>query len=334
MGVAVLGPLEVDGRATGLSPRDRVVLSALVVRAGRSVATEALADALWGDELPASWAKVLQGCVVRLRKRLGNAAIESVSNGYRLALTDDELDHRVFERLLQQSRDSLARGDPARASYVVQESLDLWRGPALPDLEEWSPGQVESSRLEGLRTDAEEVLVEAGIAAGCAHEVVDRAQALVTQTPYRERRWALLARALHQSGREPEALGAIRRARTMLVQEFGLDLGPELADLEAMLLRQDPSLLPARSPAASGVCTYPGLLPYDAADADTFFGRQDDIAACLRRLRDAGVLTVVGPSGVGKSSLVRAGVVASLVRSGTTVLVTTPGAHPLTRWSR
>ena len=57
----------------------------------------------------------------------------------------------------------------------------------------------------------------------------------------------------------------------------------------------------------SAVCPYRGLLPYDAEDADTFFGREDDVAACLRRLRDSGVLAVVGPSGVGKSSLVRAG---------------------------
>ena len=75
MGIAVLGPLEVGGQANGLSPRDRVVLSALVVRAGDPVGTEALADALWGDSPPSTWTKVVQGSVVRLRKRLGTAAI-------------------------------------------------------------------------------------------------------------------------------------------------------------------------------------------------------------------------------------------------------------------
>lgn len=92
MGIAVLGPLDVDGHTNGLGRRDRVVLSALVVRAGDPVSTEGLADALWGDRLPASWAKVVQGCVVRLRKRLGAAAIVSGGFGYRLALSDDELD--------------------------------------------------------------------------------------------------------------------------------------------------------------------------------------------------------------------------------------------------
>ncbi len=329
MGIAVLGPLQVDGQANGLSPRDRVVLSALVVRAGEPITTEALADALWGETLPASWAKVLQGCVVRLRKRLGNAAIVSAAHGYRLALADEELDHRLFERLLDRAREALAGRDPARASYLAQEALQLWRGPALPDLEDWELGRVETSRLEGLRMDAEELLVEAETDAGRARDVLERARALVAQAPFRERRWALLARALHQSGRQPEALGAIQRARAMLVDEFGLDPGPELVDLEAMLLRQDPSLSPAAAPEVSATCPYRGLLVYDAADADTFFGREDDVAACLRRLRDAGVLTVVGPSGVGKSSLVRAGVVASLTGSGRPVLVTTPGVHPM-----
>ena len=96
-----------------------------------------------------------------------------------------------------------------------------------------------------------------------------------------------------------------------------------------MLLRQDPSLSPVTSRQVSADCPYRGLLPYDAADSDSFFGREDDIAACLRRLRDTSVLAVIGPSGVGKSSLVRAGVVASLSRSGTAVFVTTPGVHPM-----
>ena len=328
MGIAVLGPLQVDGHVNGLSPRDRVVLSALVVRAGDVVTTDALADALWGDELPTSWAKVLQGCVVRLRKQLGSAAIESVPNGYRLSLTEEELDHLLFERLLERARESLAAGDPARASYLAQDALQLWRGPALPDLEEWGPGRVETTRLEGLRMEAEELLVDAEIDAGRAQEVLERARALVAQAPSRERRWALVARALHQSGRQPEALGAITRARARLVEEFGLDPGRELVELEALLLRHDPSLTPAPS-VVSPSCPYRGLFPYDARDAETFFGREDDVAACLRRLRDARVLAVTGPSGVGKSSLLRAGVVASLARSGTAVLVTTPGAHPM-----
>ena len=329
MGIAVLGPLRVEGSANGLGPRDRVVLSALVVRAGAPVTQDALADALWGDQVPATWTKVVQGCIVRLRKMLGPAAIESGPSGYRLTLSEDELDHRLFERLLERGREALSAGDPARASYLAQEALDLWRGPALGDLDEWEPGRVEAGRLEGLRMEAEEVWVEAEIAAGHSQVVLERARVLVTEAPFRERRWALLATAFYQAGRQPEALGAVKRARAMLVGELGLDPGPELVRLEQLLLQQDPSLTPPVRPEASDICPYRGLLPYGTEDADTFFGRQDDVASCLRRLRDRRVLAVVGPSGVGKSSLVRAGVVASLMRAGTPVLVITPGAHPM-----
>ncbi len=328
MSIAVLGPLQVDGQANGLSPRDRVVLSALVVRAGDPSSTEALADVLWGADLPDSWAKVVHGCVARLRKRMGPAAIESGAGGYRLTVTESEIDSRRFERQLERAREALADGDPERSSYLVREALDLWRGRALTDLEEWEPGRVEATRLEGLRMDAEELRVEAETLAGRARDVLERARALAAEAPFRERRWALLAIALHQAGRQAEALAALKRARAMLVDELGLDPRHELVELEEQLLRQDPALDPVLSREVSVTCPYRGLLPYDADDADSFFGREADVEACLRKLRASRVLAVVGPSGIGKSSLVRAGVVAALVRSGTPVLVTTPGVRP------
>ncbi len=329
MGIAVLGPLQVDGHPDGLSPRDRVVLSALVVHARRPMTTEALADALWGNDLPASWAKVVYGCVWRLRKVLGPPAIDKVATGYRLSLGDEELDHRVFERLVERSREALADEDPARSLFLVDQALGLWRGPALADVEEWEPGRVEATRLEGLRMDAEELRVDAEVRTGHASAVLEQARVLIAEAPFRERRWALFATALYQCGRQGEALAAVQRARTMLVGELGLDPGRELVDLEQRLLRQDPSLVPGGPAESSPMCPYRGLLPYDAGDADSFHGREDDVAACLRRLRESGVLVVTGPSGVGKSSLVRAGVVAALARADTPVLVTSPGAQPL-----
>ena len=88
MGIAVLGPLTIEGeqgKPKVLGRRDRVVLAALAVHPGRIVSAEELADVVWGEQLPQSWQKVIQGCVVRLRKVLGAGAIETVQLGYRLA---------------------------------------------------------------------------------------------------------------------------------------------------------------------------------------------------------------------------------------------------------
>ena len=115
----------------------------------------------------------------------------------------------------------------------------------------------------------------------------------------------------------------------MLRDEFGLDPGEELLALEAAILRQDTELTGTAPTLASQVCPYRGLLPYEAQDAESFFGRDADVAACLKRLRDTGVLAVVGPSGTGKSSVVRAGVISALEREGVKVLLTTPGPRPL-----
>jgi energy-coupling factor transporter ATP-binding protein EcfA2 len=118
----------------------------------------------------------------------------------------------------------------------------------------------------------------------------------------------------------------------MLVQELGIDPGPEVVALERAILGQDPVLEVPSAATASRRSPYPGLRAYDVADAEAFFGRERDTAACLDRLRSTGILAVVGPSGTGKSSLVRAGVAAALRREGHHVDVITPGARPLDAW--
>ena len=76
---------------------------------------------------------------------------------------------------------------------------------------------------------------------------------------------------------------------------------------------------------------YAGLNAFQEADADRFFGRTDEIAAAVARLRDQPLLGIVGPSGVGKSSFVRAGLVPGLKQSGEswTALVARPGRQPM-----
>ena len=329
VGIAVLGPLEVNGAGDGLRRRDRVVLAVLTMQVGQIVSPDRLADALWAELPPPSWSKVVQGCISRLRVMLGHTAIETTDHGYRLVIPAEEIDARRFERMVGRTRELLALGEPERARHVISEALALWRGVALVDLDDWEPGRVEAGRLEELRLDGEELRLEAALRAGRYRDVLAEAQARVANAPLRERRWSLLALAQYQAGRQGEALRTLRKARAILVNDLGLDPGPELAALEEAILRQDPTLVADTAlPEPSATCPYLGLVPYDVADAEAFFGREADVDSCLHRLTAEGVLVIVGPSGCGKSSLVRAGVAASLEREGRQVVVITPGARP------
>jgi DNA-binding SARP family transcriptional activator/energy-coupling factor transporter ATP-binding protein EcfA2 len=327
--ISVLGALCVDGDDSALGPRDRVVLEVLALRPGDVVSAERLADAMWGEVAPPTWNKVVQGCVVRLRKVLGASAIETSPAGYRLTTPADDVDAHRFERMVRRSSELLTLGEHDRAAYVSGEALALWRGPALRELEGWEAGRIEASRLDELRLDAQEVHLDANLRAGHHREVLGEAQARVAEAPLRERRWALLALAQYQAGRQGDALRTLHQARTVLVRELGVGPGPDLVALEQAILRQDPSLVAAVAlPEPGATCPYRGLVPYDVEDADGFFGRDGEVETCLGRLTTIGVLAVVGPSGSGKSSLVRAGVAATLQRNGRRVVVVTPGGRP------
>ncbi|WP_438013868.1 protein kinase [Sorangium sp. So ce315] len=93
-------------------------------------------------------------------------------------------------------------------------------------------------------------------------------------------------------------------------------------------------LLPGRRELHLGAAEspFPGLSAFQEADADRFFGRAQDLASVVARLRNQPLLAVAGASGVGKSSLVRAGVIPALKRSGEgwEALVVRPGREPMT----
>ena len=134
---------------------------------------------------------------------------------------------------------------------------------------------MEGTRLTQRWQDAQELRIEAAIKAG--GQVVAEAQLLVDREPLRERRWALLALALYRAGRQGEALRTLRQVRRELDTKLGIDPSPEIVELERAILNQDDSLLPVEALAAqSGACPYPGLVPYQVQDSDSFFGREAD----------------------------------------------------------
>jgi DNA-binding SARP family transcriptional activator/WD40 repeat protein len=326
--IGVLGPVRLDGGGP-LEPRDRIALLVLVVLRGQVVPPERFVEALWGEHPPTSWAKQVQICIGRLRKALGSTSIETVAGGYRLSVDGEDLDTVRFEQLVARAGVLRAAGEADRAASTYARALALWRGPALGETDGWAPARIEAARLDELRRTAEEEHLDARLAAGEHREVAVEAEALAAVEPLRERRWAILALARYRCGRQAAALEALRVARRTLGEQLGLDIGAELTALEAAILRQAPELAAVPEPAsASEACPYKGLAPYDSGDAEAFFGRDGEVAACLERLRTSPLLVVAGPSGSGKSSLVRAGLVPALRRRGRAAVVFVPGQDP------
>lgn len=196
-----------------------------------------IADALWGDNPPASYRKIVQGCVVRLRRELGDDAITTLPGGYSLA--SDDTDAACFAQLINSAQDS---DDPRHTFAVASNALTLWRGDPFPELAEWPPAWAEMRRLSELREVAEDLQVEAEFLSGRVKEAAANARVLASATPYRESRWGLLARAQYAAGRQADALETIHSLRATLVDDLGIDPSPEIAALETAILRQDPSL--------------------------------------------------------------------------------------------
>src|SRR5215213_6986389 len=91
---------------------------------------------------------------------------------------------------------------------------------------------------------------------------------------------------------------------------------------------------PARV-AAEGICPFKGLASFEPVDADYFFGRERLVAELVARLVGAGFLGIVGPSGSGKSSVLRGGLLPALAggvlpgSGGWRRLLLRPGERPL-----
>ena len=331
MAVRVLGPLDVGAGLT-LSPRERTLLSALIVRSPHELTAGQLADAYWGVRVPPTWPQQVKSAINRIRSQAGVGIVVTTPSGYRFGLEPDAVDAVQFERLVSDARERALHGDHARAADLYQRALALWRGTPYPDLADWEPGQFEAARLLTTRGAAEEELVEARLEMGQARSVIPDAERLVHEQPLREERWALLALADYRAGRQAEALAALHSARRHLDENLGLEPGARLATLEVAILRQDPELdaQPSSSP-PSDECPYRGLQAFGPDDADVYAGREADVERVLARLRPGSLVAITGPSGTGKSSLMLAGVVPLLRTGGRTVELARADADSLRR---
>jgi DNA-binding SARP family transcriptional activator len=246
----VLGPLEVDlplGEVRIDGAKQRRLLALLLLRSNEVVDVDRLVDGLWGDSVPDGSVHALETAISRLRGSLGPGRIETRPPGYRIRVEHGELDLHSFEVMVRDAARAGDLGDLAGAARLYERAVALWRGPALPELAAGRFPPAEIVRLEEMRLAALEAGLEARLASGNAADVISELEALVAANPFREGARAKLMRALYQAGRQADALRAFKAAREVLVEELGVEPGPELQQLQVAILNQAPDLSPRRT---------------------------------------------------------------------------------------
>jgi WD40 repeat protein/DNA-binding SARP family transcriptional activator len=312
----VLGPLEVeadDGPVVLGGPKERLLLALLLARPNQVASVEALIRGLWGEQPPPTAAKTLQSHVKRLRRALepgrarGAAGQVLVTRepGYLLRVAPGALDAARFEELTAQARRALDSGAAGTAASLLREALGLWRGQAFEEFLDSDVAVAESDRLAELRLVALEDRVEADLRLGRHRELVAELEGLVKEQPLRERLWAQLLLALYRSGRQADALLAYQQARSVLVEELGIDPGTELRRLHAAVLAQDPGLDLPLTVEAAGTRELPDPLK---VAGPPFVGRAAELAWLRAAWTQAthgrgGVRLVAGGQGIGKTRL-------------------------------
>ena len=256
----MLGPLEVRRGDETLAlggAKQRALLAILLLHANHVVGRERLAELLWGDEPPPTADHVIEVYVSQLRRVLEPEGapykmLVRKPAGYVLQVAASDLDVNTFAGLVEGARSK----QPAEASAELSRALDMWRGPALADFAGESFALSESARLNELRLYAREEKIDAELALGHHGQLIGELQGLVEEHPLRERLCGQLMLALYRAGRQAEASDIYQRTRERLVDELGMEPGPELQELLKRILQQETGLAAAPVTLPSGTMTF------------------------------------------------------------------------------
>ncbi|MEJ3750699.1 BTAD domain-containing putative transcriptional regulator [Actinomycetes bacterium KLBMP 9797] len=290
----LLGPMElrVDGHPVDLGPpRQRSVLAALAVEAGRPVQVDTVIDRVWDQAPPARARKTLYVYISRIREAIRPLPLAYRSRGYVLDIDPDLVDLCRFRRLIGQARGA---GQPdARRRASLREALGLWRGDPLADLPgTWAARVREAADQQRLAATVLWAEIESRL--GDPGAVVGPLTDLLGEYPMAEQVAAALMRALRATGSDAAALACYAAVRRRLVEELGADPGAELQQLHGEILRGRPHRPAAR--------VAPAQLPLEAPG---FVGRRSALGqldAALGGDRTA-VVTIAGMAGIGKTAL-------------------------------
>ncbi|MGZ4726836.1 MAG: BTAD domain-containing putative transcriptional regulator [Acidimicrobiales bacterium] len=313
-----------DGVALDLGrPKQRLVLTLLLLEAGRVLPAERLAQLLWGQDGPKERAS-LQAYLSNLRRILEpdrattspSTVIVRRAPGYLLAVDRQHIDVLRFEDLVEAGGSALARGDVLGAEERLQEARALWTGDPTPEFADELAVVAATRRLRAGLATVLEGEADLALRRGDADAAVRLLEPVLDQHPTRERMHAEAALALYRVGRQTDALHVVQALRERLVEASGLEPTPELRDLEGRILVHAPDL--AWTPVGPTARAEPAV-PETGVEPEAVTGAAMAAGAAARALvgRDqvwhrlaavlaegSGVVTVTGEAGIGKTTVV------------------------------
>jgi DNA-binding SARP family transcriptional activator/tetratricopeptide (TPR) repeat protein len=286
------------------------------------VSVERLISDVWGDAAGDKAQGSLQVAISRLRvliepgrqARAASRILISSRPGYALLTPPGSVDSDIFADLVARAHTELGSLNAVAAAALCDRAIGMWTGPPFGATAASGLVLAETNRLGGLLVGAHGLRAEAMLALGRHELMTGELESLVSAHPWNERLRELHALALYRSGRQRDALAALRRAREVLIEELGIDPTPALQQLEKDILAQSPAVdAPARqTPEPAGMPTAPatqGVTSESAVEEPPLTGRADDLAQ-LRALLDAArggrgeTAVISGGPGIGKSRLV------------------------------
>lgn len=274
------------------APRLRGLLALLAEDLRGGCSTGRLVEGLWADELPERPGKAVQVLVSRLRAQLGAELVVSTPTGYRLVLDEVRVDSSALLLCEAASTERARARDHEGALAQAESGLALWDGSVGAAAGEDLHDPVVALRAARVRAFRSLVRSRALALArlGRREEAAAPLAELADELPRDEEVLAELLRCEAATAGRAAALTRYDAYRRGLRDELGTDPGPRLRSVYQELLGAD---VP---PVRHGVPHEPNPL----------LGRDADIAAVAALLRDARVVTVVGPGGLGKTRLAHA----------------------------
>lgn len=246
--ISILGPLSVRHSASLVTapsrPMLRLLLALLALHAGQAVGRDEIVDTLWGERPPRTCRNLIHVYIAQLRSSLeagqdhssGTATIEFTEGGYRLSLEEEAIDILRFHRLSDRADRARCNGDLAAARELAEQALACWRDTILEDCGaavRHHPSAIAATQRR-IRTTM--TFADLSLAAGQAPAAVDRLRHLVPHEPFHEGLHARLMLALAGSGEQASALLLYRTMAERLVEQLGVDPGPELQQAHLAVL--------------------------------------------------------------------------------------------------